>query len=615
VFRFRHQGDTFYDVTPDVVLWLMDPQRDEAIGMGIEDLCHNCMEVGLRGHRGTEPIIGAIHVSGASAAHFKLEDVLDGIRSLVIYDGIELDEVVVGYWNDSSHYSTRRMEQLTRVLARKRIRLTTLPRPVERAGTMVVSVEGAARLVFEQQEDGRLVASMPPTRWRPVTGEDTIHLWDEAGDDAALRALVTNPSTYRDSPNTYGDPLVQLHERRHFTAVLEAAMRSLPDEWRAALRAELAALLDDPALLPLSSRQVEERVYAFIKHRVGNQQPMRLLKRAGQEAALALLPWLSDQMGAEPWLGEQGKRAIELAMAGNRASSEPFREAALAGPSALAAYVQSIAKVPSLSRDDRARFLEASRKHPGAEVLYVLDNVVEDVFDLALVRWLLVQGHCVTLAAKAEEADNDVTVEDARWLLAQPVVQEFLGGDTMLARVRIVSSGSVARGTSLLRATPEFVEAWQRAAFIISKGEGNRGGLQGVTKEVFHLLVAKHGFRNPGLPEGLGAIEYVPAIIPLLEPMVEQPTPNSVRLNTDRMARLLQQEGVFEHPLVTSAVILTSPDQSQVLLAKRPDGLWHEEEFTGTGFPNAFYLRYHYYPKYFPVLALSAYRNALGLHS
>lgn len=40
--------------------------------------------------------------------------------------------------------------------------------------------------------------------------------------------------------------------------------------------------------------------------------------------------------------------------------------------------------------------------------------------------------------------------------------------------------------------------------------------------------------------------------------------------------------------------------------------LWFEREFTGTGFPNAFYLRYHYYAIYFPILALAAYRNALA---
>jgi squalene-hopene/tetraprenyl-beta-curcumene cyclase len=37
---------------------------------------------------------------------------------------------------------------------------------------------------------------------------------------------------------------------------------------------------------------------------------------------------------------------------------------------------------------------------------------------------------------------------------------------------------------------------------------------------------------------------------------------------------------------------------------QQPDGTWEQEEFTGTGFPLVFYLRYHYYPIYFPLLAL-----------
>jgi squalene-hopene/tetraprenyl-beta-curcumene cyclase len=37
---------------------------------------------------------------------------------------------------------------------------------------------------------------------------------------------------------------------------------------------------------------------------------------------------------------------------------------------------------------------------------------------------------------------------------------------------------------------------------------------------------------------------------------------------------------------------------------QRPDGTWDEEEFTGTGFPQVFYLRYHGYPIYFPLIAL-----------
>ena len=39
------------------------------------------------------------------------------------------------------------------------------------------------------------------------------------------------------------------------------------------------------------------------------------------------------------------------------------------------------------------------------------------------------------------------------------------------------------------------------------------------------------------------------------------------------------------------------------------DGTWTEEEFTGTGFPNHFYIRYHGYRHFFPLLALSTAAN------
>ena len=48
----------------------------------------------------------------------------------------------------------------------------------------------------------------------------------------------------------------------------------------------------------------------------------------------------------------------------------------------------------------------------------------------------------------------------------------------------------------------------------------------------------------------------------------------------------------------------------QYLLAEqREDGSWHEDYWTGTGFPCVFYLRYHLYGTYFPLLALSAYMS------
>jgi len=56
--------------------------------------------------------------------------------------------------------------------------------------------------------------------------------------------------------------------------------------------------------------------------------------------------------------------------------------------------------------------------------------------------------------------------------------------------------------------------------------------------------------------------------------------------------------GLEDHPAVARAVRF-------LLAGQQEDGTWDEPEFTGTGFPRVFYLRYHYYPIYFPLMALS----------
>jgi squalene-hopene/tetraprenyl-beta-curcumene cyclase len=43
---------------------------------------------------------------------------------------------------------------------------------------------------------------------------------------------------------------------------------------------------------------------------------------------------------------------------------------------------------------------------------------------------------------------------------------------------------------------------------------------------------------------------------------------------------------------------------------QRADGDWDETPFTGTGFPKVFYLKYHLYSLYFPLMALARYRGS-----
>ena len=46
-----------------------------------------------------------------------------------------------------------------------------------------------------------------------------------------------------------------------------------------------------------------------------------------------------------------------------------------------------------------------------------------------------------------------------------------------------------------------------------------------------------------------------------------------------------------------------------LLSRQSPDGTWEEEEWTGTGFPRVFYMKYHYYRHYWPLLAFIQYRR------
>ncbi len=64
----------------------------------------------------------------------------------------------------------------------------------------------------------------------------------------------------------------------------------------------------------------------------------------------------------------------------------------------------------------------------------------------------------------------------------------------------------------------------------------------------------------------------------------------------------LLHAGVVHHPAVARGIAF-------LLTRQTSEGVWEEEEFTGTGFPRVFFLRYHMYRHYFPLWALSLYRT------
>ncbi|MBC1224448.1 squalene--hopene cyclase [Nostoc sp. UCD121] len=49
-----------------------------------------------------------------------------------------------------------------------------------------------------------------------------------------------------------------------------------------------------------------------------------------------------------------------------------------------------------------------------------------------------------------------------------------------------------------------------------------------------------------------------------------------------------------------------------LVATQKSDGTWFEADFTGTGFPCHFYLKYHLYQQYFPLIALGRYQAVMG---
>ncbi len=204
-------------------------------------------------------------------------------------------------------------------------------------------------------------------------------------------------------------------------------------------------------------------VYRIIKEITGVVDPYKQIKEDSINEALSLIPDLKQI------IDESDNRlltAVRIAIAGNVIDF---------GVNETFSLIEDIGKilVQDFAVSDFNYFKSAVKK--AEKILYIGDNAGESVFDKLLIEEM---GKKTIYAVREIPVINDSTYEDAV--------------NSGLADVaEIISSGVKAPGTILNQCNDEFLELFQSADMVISKGQGNYEGLSDVNRPLFFLLKAK----------------------------------------------------------------------------------------------------------------------------
>jgi uncharacterized protein with ATP-grasp and redox domains len=209
--------------------------------------------------------------------------------------------------------------------------------------------------------------------------------------------------------------------------------------------------------------QIGAQIHRLIKEITANDDPFINIKRESTRQALAFYPRLKEMVAGavDPMLA-----AIKVAIAGN------IIDFGVTHTFNLENELSVILNTP-LAIDHYQEF----REHLQAadQILYLGDNAGETVFDRILIEQI---ARPTTFVVREGPVINDATEEDAR--------------EAGLDRVAtIISSGAETPATILSLCSPEFMDIFKKAEFIISKGQGNFEALSDITAPIFYLLKAK----------------------------------------------------------------------------------------------------------------------------
>jgi uncharacterized protein with ATP-grasp and redox domains len=212
----------------------------------------------------------------------------------------------------------------------------------------------------------------------------------------------------------------------------------------------------------------------FVYELVGLSDPYTELKRLSNEEALKHLPNLREWIRAS---ADPIRMAAQLAVAGNVIDLGIHRDYDI--EESIRRILEEGFAIDHLDRF-YADLREREERGESPEVFYICDNAGEIAFDRLFLETLIEHFPKTRFVAAVNAGPilNDATMEDA----------EFVGLPEI---VPVLDNGYDLLGTVLDKVSPEFRAAFNRADWVISKGQANYETLDGVSDKVVFLLEAK----------------------------------------------------------------------------------------------------------------------------
>ncbi len=261
-----------------------------------------------------------------------------------------------------------------------------------------------------------------------------------------------------------------------FKQALEAGrMAGADDKTQKKILDEVARAIPD---IRLSSTPPEmgKTIHDIVKRITGQEDPYKKLKEKATEQTLKIYPELRKKV-----LSSKDKllMAVELAIAGN--IIDYGTKNSLDVEKELTKILQKEQRIIEKEKESIFDFKSFKKALSDAKsILYIGDNVGETIFDSILLEQIkkMDKHKQIVYAVREKPIINDALKENA----IEAGIDKF---------AEIISSGSEVPGTIIALCSKPFIDIYEKADLVISKGQGNYETLSDEKRGIFFLFMAK----------------------------------------------------------------------------------------------------------------------------